>query len=362
LARRLPGDEFVLLAATGINSRELAPAANEGRLGPGSVAAAGLLSVIPRWPFFPGEAPPSAQVLLAELLDHVREACVAGGGTSGFRAAGLSSTGGVVGPIKSAMESGDGTDSPSLVVPLLAGNGPQDEGEVVGLALLWIASADGTIAGTLRAPLEAAALQAGGWLSDSLRTERLGNSYRNLGEVFANAIDARDVHRSGHSSIVAYYCTLIAQSLGLSDHETELVEFAGMLHGVGKLAVPDSVLFKHEPMTEDEREMIHAATVSGGDWLRSIDGLAEVAQMVRSQNENFDGSGYPDGLKGEEIPLGARILAVATRFAAMTRSRADRRAMSVVSGAFESMASQAGKSLDPAIVSAFLASMGRTLE
>jgi HD-GYP domain-containing protein (c-di-GMP phosphodiesterase class II) len=92
-----------------------------------------------------------------------------------------------------------------------------------------------------------------------------------------------------------------------------------------------------------------------------VDGLQEIALMVRHQGERYDGGGYPDGLNGEAIPLGARILAVALRFSAMTKPRAHRRAMSVVGGALEALAQEAGASLDPRVVNAFLATMGRTL-
>ena len=345
LVRGLAGETLALLAATGVADEKLA--AREERFSPTA-----LFAEMPRAPFFPHQAGAPEQVLLAELNDWTRVQCVACGGTSGFEAAGLSSQGGTVGTFQSA---GAEVEMPSLVVPLAS-----DDQEITGVALLWIATPDGLINGELQAPLHAAARQAGGWLLDAMRLERVGASYRNLGAVFANAIDAKDVLRQSHSTTVAYYCTLIAQGLGLPEHEIERLEFAGLLHGLGKIAVPDALLFKQAALSPDERETVRAATVGAAEWLRDVDGLAEIADIVRHQGERFDGTGYPDGLSGEEIPLGARVLAVALRFASMTQARADRRAMSVVGGAFEALAADSGKSLDPEIVAAFLAEMGRT--
>lgn len=370
LVRRPSDDGLALLASTGIESELLSEfeIADEGdqrvaRRFPG----AALIGLAPCTPFFPTEATPAGQVLLGELCEYVRETCSAVEGSAGFGAAGLISTGGVLGFSSGRPTEDDPVESPSLIVPLVTNRpGPHeitcaDRREVVGLALLWIASPDGTIPGSLRAPLEAAALQGGGWLADALRLERVGTSYRNLGAVFANAIDVKDTHRTGHSITVSHYCGLIAESMGLPEHEVEQAEFAGLMHGIGKLAVPDSVLFKTDSLTSDERELVRAATVSGSDWIGNVDGLEAVANMIRYQSECYDGSGYPEGLRGDEIPLGSRILAVALRFAAMTQHRSDRRAMSVVSGAFESLANDSGKVFDPHIVQAFLASMGRTL-
>jgi HD-GYP domain-containing protein (c-di-GMP phosphodiesterase class II) len=147
--------------------------------------------------------------------------------------------------------------------------------------------------------------------------------------------------------------------MGLSDSEIERVEFAGLLHDIGKIGVPDTILQKDEALTETEIEVIRASALAGAEWLAAIEGLDEVATMVRHQSERYDGTGYPDRLSGEAIPLGSRILAVAIRFSAMTKPRADRRALSVVGGALEFLAYQAGSALDPRVVKTFLAAMGR---
>jgi putative nucleotidyltransferase with HDIG domain len=257
---------------------------------------------------------------------------------------------------------------PNLVIPLRNtssersdSNSTDNSSSLSGLALLWIATPQGTVSNAIKPALHAAAIQAGGWLAGAMRMERVGASYRNLGAVFANAIDAKDANRTGHSKAVSYYAATVARGMNLPEHEVERVEFAGLLHDIGKISVPDSILKKETPLTVDELEIIRHATVSGAEWLREVDGLQEIALMVRHQGERYDGGGYPDGLTGDAIPLGARILAVALRFSAMTKPRAHRRAMSVVGGALESLAQEAGASLDPRVVNAFLATMGRTL-
>jgi response regulator RpfG family c-di-GMP phosphodiesterase len=149
--------------------------------------------------------------------------------------------------------------------------------------------------------------------------------------------------------------------MGLGEAEAEKLEFAALVHNLGRVAVPDSILQKTGTLTQEELEAVRAATLKGADWLSSVEGMDGVAAIVRHQNESYDGSGLPDGLRGEEIPLGARILAVATRFAAMTSPRADRGPRPVVGGALDGLVGQSGTSLDPKVVEAFVHAMGRSL-
>ena len=177
----------------------------------------------------------------------------------------------------------------------------------------------------------------------------------------AKASNARQPERAGHAQAVGYYARLIAQEMGLPSATCECMEFAGLLHDVGKVGVPDAILQKQDKLTDEELELVRASTTSGADWLQEVEGLQEVASMVRHQNERWDGSGLPDGLTGEAIPLGARVLAVALRFAAMTQPRADRGPRPVVGGALDSVAAESGTALDPNVVQAFLTALGRTL-
>lgn len=245
---------------------------------------------------------------------------------------------------------------PSLVVPLVSEFGAE------GVALLWIATPDGLVSDEYRAPLESAARQGGALLAAARTCEQGGNATRDFGALLAEAADAREPLRIGHSPNVAHWCGVIARGLKLGEAEVARCELAGLLHGMGKITVPDAILQKGSALSPEERAFVRAALAAGGDRLMAVSGLEEVALAVRHQGENWDGSGFPDGFAGEAIPADARILAVALRFCAMTRSRAGRRAMSIVGGAFERLAADAGESLDPRVVRAFLAAMGRTMD
>ena len=180
-----------------------------------------------------------------------------------------------------------------------------------------------------------------------------------LCEAFGRAVDARDGLREGHAHDAAYYAGLLAREFDLSDDQVKQIEYAALLHGIGKISLPDAILQKSIPLTTGEMEQVHDSVVTGSSWLRDVEGFEVIADLVRHQGERWDGTGYPDNLSAEAIPFGARILAVALRFAAMIRPRADRPALSVVSGALEFVAYDAGLALDPTVVRAFLVLMGR---
>lgn len=241
--------------------------------------------------------------------------------------------------------------APSLCVPM---------GED-GLALLWMRSDDGELATSWRPLVEACARQGQALLSFALRLERMNSSLHGLAEAVADALDEREAHREGRSRAVAYYAALIARELGLDEGEVAQIEFAALWHAFGRLSVPESLLSKDSALSEEERASIRASSEWGARKLESVDGMQPIALAVRHQNEHFDGQGTPDALAGNGIPIGARVLAVASRFAGMTGRRADRGPMSVVGGAMEDVAASAGSALDPEVVAAFLRAMGRSL-
>ncbi|NCO41737.1 MAG: hypothetical protein COZ06_34295 [Armatimonadetes bacterium CG_4_10_14_3_um_filter_66_18] len=184
-------------------------------------------------------------------------------------------------------------------------------------------------------------------------------SYHQMIEVFAECIDARGPHSRGHSKSVSYYASLIGRQMGLSESELETLELAGYLHDLGKMFVPEELLKKPDALTKEEYKLIRDSVPLGADLLQSIPGLSEVAETVRHQAENWDGKGYPDALKGEAIPLGARVLSVASRFTSMLSQRSYRKAMTVVTGAMGTLSHESGVSLDPTVVQALLSAMGR---
>ncbi|MBW3635470.1 MAG: HD domain-containing protein [Armatimonadetes bacterium] len=241
--------------------------------------------------------------------------------------------------------------APSLCVPL-------DER---GIALLWLQSEDGELSDDWKAVFEMAGLQAGAILSMATRAERLNRSFRQFAEILATAVDSRETGREGYATAVAYYAGLMARTMNLDEAEAQKIEFAALLHGLGRLSIPEAILERKAQLSDEELERVRASTVAGAGWIASVDGLEEVALLVRHQGENYDGSGAPAGLSGDEIPLGSRILAVAARFAAMTARRADRAPLSVVGGAMDSVAENSGAALDPRVVAAFLSAMGRSV-
>lgn len=172
-------------------------------------------------------------------------------------------------------------------------------------------------------------------------------------QSLAAALDAKDPYTHGHSQRVADLSLKIARELGLSAPELEAVHYAGILHDIGKIGVDDGVLNKPGKLTEEDWTKIRSHPIIGADIVKNVRFLRGVDAIIRHHHESFDGSGYPDGLKGEEIPLGARILCVADAFDAMTTERVYRTAFSMEQAVAE-LQSKAGQQFDPRVVAAFV--------
>jgi putative nucleotidyltransferase with HDIG domain len=142
-------------------------------------------------------------------------------------------------------------------------------------------------------------------------------------DVLASTLGLRDGSTGEHSDRVVELACRIGERLGLEKRE---LRFAARLHDIGKVGVPDAVLFKAGPLEDDEREVIQHHAVAGAALIGEIPGLEAVARIVRHHHENYDGNGYPDGLSGRDIPLASRILSVADAHTAMTEDRPYRRA------------------------------------
>jgi diguanylate cyclase (GGDEF)-like protein/putative nucleotidyltransferase with HDIG domain len=167
----------------------------------------------------------------------------------------------------------------------------------------------------------------------------------------ARAVDARDVYTGSHSQRVADLAARTARRLGLPDEEVELTRLAASLHDLGKLAIPEEILRKPGPLTEPERMVLERHPQIGFRMLESL-GVDPVADWVLHHHERWDGSGYPDGLPGERIPLGARIIFVADAYDAMTSERVYRRRVTP-DQAIAELQRCAGSQFDPEIVDAF---------
>jgi putative nucleotidyltransferase with HDIG domain len=176
-----------------------------------------------------------------------------------------------------------------------------------------------------------------------------------LGIIFALAIviDAKDPRTQGHSVRVARYAAAMAEELGLEPQEIEDILYAGLLHDIGKIGVSEQILHKPAVLNVEEWGVIKAHPVIGAKILEPIPSLRALIPLVRHHHERYDGTGYPERLTGERIPLGARILAVADGFEAMTSYRPYSRAMCPTQ-ATTVLIEGMGKQWDAEVVKAFL--------
>jgi HD-GYP domain-containing protein (c-di-GMP phosphodiesterase class II) len=170
--------------------------------------------------------------------------------------------------------------------------------------------------------------------------------------MLANAIDEKDPYTRGHSERVAYYSACVAKNLGMSPDEVERVHLSGIIHDVGKIGIEDKILRKAAALTDEEYEIMKQHPTKGEHILEAVPLLKEKAGDGLMHHENVDGSGYPKGLKGDEIPLFGRIVSVADAFDAMTTDRPYSKAMTF-EAAIARLRFLAGKKFDPPCVDAF---------
>ncbi|MEV5931811.1 HD-GYP domain-containing protein [Streptomyces sp. NPDC093250] len=177
--------------------------------------------------------------------------------------------------------------------------------------------------------------------------------------ALVQAVDIKDGYTRGHSERVGRASMMIARELGLDDERVEVLRFAGILHDVGKLGVPTRLLTKNGPLTPEERRVIELHPEYGHEMVRGISFLGEARAAVLHHHERLDGSGYPYGLAGGQIPEPARVVAVADAFDAMTSNRSYSRARPVPA-ALEELRRCAGTHFDPRMVGALARAIGRS--
>jgi cyclic di-GMP phosphodiesterase len=192
------------------------------------------------------------------------------------------------------------------------------------------------------------------------RTEQLQAALRQVEQGYEDtleslgaAIDLRDNETGGHSQRVCRYSLEIARAIGWQEKELGSLARGAYLHDIGKLGVPDGILLKPGPLTAEERKVMQRHSQIGFDLIKDIPFLADASEIVLMHHERFDGTGYPHGLKGEEILLGARIFAIADTLDAITSERPYQRAASFES-AREIIGRLSGTSFDPQVASVFL--------
>jgi putative nucleotidyltransferase with HDIG domain len=185
--------------------------------------------------------------------------------------------------------------------------------------------------------------------AERARAEELRRSYVATVRALTNAVEARDAYTGKHAERVAAYGLELARRVDPALAADPQTEFGYLLHDVGKVAIPDGILHKPEPLGEEESRLMRRHPVIGAEIVGDVPFLADAARIVRSHHEHFDGSGYPDGLAGEDIPLAARIFAVADALDAITTDRPYRPAAPLAE-ARAAIAAEAGTHFDPAVV------------
>ena len=225
---------------------------------------------------------------------------------------------------------------------------------------LWVSAADFVIlslAGAFVGESREAEAQTRDELMDANRLLR--HDLLNVALALTQAVEAKDSYTEGHLHRVSEYAVTVGSRLGLRGHDLEMLHFASLLHDIGKIGIPEHVLGKEGPLDEFEAEVMKRHPAIGARILERLDLLKDAAPIVLHHQERYDGDlnatypGYPGGLRGERIPLGARIVAVVDAFDAMTTDRPYRAALSVEQ-AIEELRNQRGRQFDPRVVDTFL--------
>jgi putative nucleotidyltransferase with HDIG domain len=190
-------------------------------------------------------------------------------------------------------------------------------------------------------------------LENALLFSDLENTFRETIQAFALALEAKDAYTHGHSESVTTLCETTARELGCSEAFCATLRQAGILHDIGKIGIASSILNKPGRLTPDEYQIIKSHPSTGRRILENISFLREVVPIVYHHHERFDGNGYPDGLAGQEIPLGSRVMLVADTYDAMTSDRPYRKGLSHLE-AVDELQRCAGTQFDPDCVNAFI--------
>jgi diguanylate cyclase (GGDEF)-like protein/putative nucleotidyltransferase with HDIG domain len=231
-------------------------------------------------------------------------------------------------------------------------------GASMGVAVLQRGtSAEGFVAAARLACLQAQ--QSGGGRailagqSDAGEEQEADRPQQDAVEALAMALLERDRYTGEHSEAVIEMSGAVARNLGLNAVEVERVKSAALLHDIGKVAIPDGILHKPGPLDDEEWQLMRQHPVIGERILRVLPGLGTVARIVRHEHERWDGGGYPDGLAGEEIPIGSRIIIAADTYHAITSDRPYRAAQSH-DAAVDELTRCAGTQFDPTVTAALI--------
>jgi len=171
--------------------------------------------------------------------------------------------------------------------------------------------------------------------------------------ILTKLIEMKDSYTEGHSEQVSLWSEIISRKLGLSQKEQEEIKLAAKLHDIGKIGIPDRILKKPAKLSKEEYAEVRKHSSLGADLFSNIDSLKKISKIIKHHHEWYNGKGYPDGLRGEEIPVGSRIINVADAYQAMTSNRPYRKAFSREK-AIDELKRCAGTQFDPEIVRIFI--------
>lgn len=194
-----------------------------------------------------------------------------------------------------------------------------------------------------------------GVLSTQMRrtAQHLKSSYLATVEALLECLNNKDTYTGKHSQRVAYFATRLAEEIGLCEEDIQNIQIAGYLHDIGKIGIPETILLKPDKLTEDEWDIVRKHPEFSENIVMPLNLSNEVKQMVRQHHERYDGTGYPDKISGTQILLGARILAIADAYEAMTAERPYRRAFTEEK-ALQEILGNAERQFDPALAKTFL--------
>ena len=204
--------------------------------------------------------------------------------------------------------------------------------------------------------ISAAITVAAGGYSYAYLPYQMRKAYRQSLLTLASAVETKDTGAAGHGKRVAEHVVATAKEMRIPRKQMERMEYAAFLQDIGNVRVPHTILNRPENLTPAEFEIVKTHTAIGADMVEQVKFLRDISPIIRHHHEAWDGGGYPDGLKGDEIPLGARIIAVCTAYDAMTHAKSFRPAMDE-EDAVRAIRAAAGRKYDPAVVDAFLKSL-----
>ncbi|MFC1914265.1 HD domain-containing phosphohydrolase [Chloroflexota bacterium] len=187
------------------------------------------------------------------------------------------------------------------------------------------------------------------------------DAYKGTIRALAAAIDAKDPYTRGHSERVMEYVLQAGQALSLPEDELEVLEYASILHDIGKISIADNILNKPDSLTPKEWAIMHTHPATGANMIKDIPFLAKASELVRHHHERYDGTGYPDGLQGSRIPIGARLIAVADAFDTMTTDRAYRPALTL-DYTISELHGCAGTQFCPLAIKAFVSGLRQSIK